>query len=145
MQRQNDYYLSIMGIQSWHPRAESGEPALVCSQLLRSHSPIGLLLVDQKSELGQESDKAKQLITAILQAVGLIEAPYRDTVRSLETISPAEVQIVIAMGDNAHAVASKLSHITNKVMLPHPNQILATPLTKRAVWEKLQTLRRPAA
>lgn len=134
-----DAFLPLLGVQRWSLRRVGNQKLVYCYPLADSNGMKGFLLIEDKNRLAPLQAKPLHLVNEILNAINLKlmgeGKPATESILNQLESAP----LIIAMGDSAALfIKARLKRVAGTLVTVTPETLLATPIHKKELWEKLR-------
>lgn len=149
MNRETGHYLTLMGIQIWKERQAFNENCqinqiavyhLVSTKTDEEYDAKYYLLLDEHPII--EASKLEPLLTSILHVLGLKSNFDQKMVISSPDNGVLDAKLIIGMGPKAEKYIRDNCQLgACGIILPHPREILDSPIKKKRVWEIILSAR----
>lgn len=123
----NDY-LALLGVQRWYLRQKSMSPTCQSFLLLQDNKPFATLLVESVTTQEEHTHALQTLLVNMFKAIGL-------TLQEQLSSSSVATEWLITMRLAQSSITFPQPVALN---LPHPLDLLLTPVKKREAWIALR-------
>jgi len=132
----NNEYLLRMGVLTWRLREDDASTALFFLPFSSQLGEKGVAIFDSFSE--PQAPSVLRFMNEVLWAVGFISES--DTPFLCEAAAQLQCyDLFVTFGQYARDFALNNYNKPSHLELPHPSEVLASPLTKKAIWMKLRS------